>query len=81
VSDRVIFSAEGRPAYSAIHAAGPDSPNPRQMGLLLTATLTCVFCAFGVAAGVVLGMVYQAPSVTAVVLAVSVGGALTRRRS
>ncbi|WPB83374.1 hypothetical protein [Sediminicoccus rosea] len=51
------------------------------MGLLLTATLTCVFCAFGVAAGVVLGMVYQAPSVTAVVLAVSVGGALTRRRS
>ncbi len=51
---------------------------PPQISLLLKATLTC---AFGLAAGMLVALTFDAPDVTAGVLALSSGLALRRRRS
>ena len=66
-------------ARSTIAATRPAAPP--QISLWLAVALAGCFGAFGLAAGVLVGLIYDAPALTAAVLALSSGLALRRRRS
>jgi hypothetical protein len=67
------------PSRTVSARAGDATPERPEISLHLTVTLTCVFSAFGLAAGMVVGLINGAPTATAPVLAS--GLALRPRRS